>query len=346
MADTELPPTTLNLDNNLHSSLQAEETRPPWVENEQAHISSDDITRPSNLNDLTRPSFYRKDGWFNEMCEVLFKLSRRKATIKSEVYYGVIHYISCLYCLAVVPQQLLAAGYGSRKTIVAVALCSGIGSICCGLFANLPFVLAPPTVVSIFLSVFLQQNSEGPKEGSLAVLISGFLLLFFGWRPLGRFTSRLIPIAIQVGTAVGIGLLTALAGSTEVDLVERGSYTVLKIGPITAKVCIAISGVILIAIATNFHIKGSFCLAVILCSLIWWIYDNDFPNEIAASPKVDLINFKGIDTSNTALLTVDLLFLYILYLVSADDGTDCAIVCDLILFHYLLSLEWIDDLSK
>lgn len=301
--------TTLNYDSTLHSTLNV--TKAPWQTSD--HDASVDV-RPSNLGDLTKPDFYRRESWFHDMCEVLFKLTRRKTTVKAELYYGLIHYISCLYCLAVVPQQMTAAGYDSRKTVVAVALCAGIGSIFCGLFANLPFVLAPPTVVSIFLSVFLQQEDEGPKEGSIAVLISGFILMFFGWKPLGRLAARLIPVPIQVGTAVGIGLMTALAGSTEVDLVERGEYTILKIGPITAEVCIAIAGIILISVATNFHIKGSFCLAVIFCSLVWWIYDNDFPGEIVAVPHVDTISFKGIDTSNTALLTVDLVFLYVLYL--------------------------------
>lgn len=307
---------SLGMEQDLNTTLNP--VSMPWEPSRSAeHRSKDnsrELPRPSNLNDLARPSFYQKEGWFEEMCDVLFKLKRRNTTIKKEFYYGLIHYISCLYCLAVVPQQMEAAGYNSRKTVVAVALCSGIGSIFCGLFANLPFVLAPPTVVSIFLSVFLQQEDEGTKEGSVAVLISGAMLMLFGWKPLGRLAARLIPISIQVGTAVGIGLLTALAGSTEVDLVESGSYTVLKMGPITAEVCIAIAGIILISIATNYHIKGAFCIAVICCSLVWWIYDKDFPSSFAASPKLDAISLKGVDTSNTGLLTVDLIFLYVLYL--------------------------------
>ncbi|RYH30183.1 NCS2 family permease [archaeon] len=314
MSDREVETTKMNFDNNLSTGL----TTPNKDDNRQAYPapSTDNTvnTRASTLQDLTNPNFYHRDNWFEDMCEILFKLSRRNTTIKAEVYYGFIHYISCLYCLAVVPQQLSGAGYGSRNTVVAVALCSGVGSIFCGLFANLPFVLAPPTVVSIFLSVFLQQTDEGPQEGSIAVVLSGLLLLLIGWKPLGRLAARLIPVAIQVGVAVGIGILTSLAGSTEIDLVEGGEYTIVKMGKITPKICIALSGAILISVATNYHIKGAFCIATIFCSLVWWLYANDWPSSIASVPEVTTINMYEARTDNTALLTVDLIFLYVLYL--------------------------------
>jgi AGZA family xanthine/uracil permease-like MFS transporter len=267
-----------------------------------------------NLKSLVHAEFYSAENWFWEMCNILFKLRRRKTTIKSEIWYGFIHFISCFYCLAVIPQQLSNAGYSSRPTIVSVALCSGFGSIFSGLFANLPFVLAPPTVISIFLSVYLQQYNEGPAEGNIAVIISGFILIFFGWKPLGKFVARLIPISIQVGTAIGIGLLTALAGSTEIDLVETGTYTILEMGNITAEIVIAFAGVIFICIAMRYHVKGAFCIAVLTCSLIWWIYDNDWPDGIASFTRVKTFQTTGINGKVVPLLTLDLVFLYILYL--------------------------------
>jgi AGZA family xanthine/uracil permease-like MFS transporter len=270
--------------------------------------------RESTLHSLITPEFYQQENWLFEMCDVLFKLRRRKTTIKAELYYGLIHFISCFYCLAVIPQQLKNAGYAGRATVVSVAFCTGAGSIISGLFANLPFVLAPPAVVSIFLSVFLQQYNYGPAEGNVATIISGVALLLFGWRPLGSLSARLIPISIQVGTAVGIGLLTALAGSTEISLVVSGTYTILKMGNITAEICIAIAGVIMICVGLRYHVKGSFCLAVIACSLVWWIYANDFPTSVASTPSVDIASLKGVKTGNIPLLTLDLVFLYVLYL--------------------------------
>ena len=272
------------------------------------------VHRQSSLKVLTSREFYQKDSWFEDMFEVLFKIKRRGTSVKAELYHGVIHFISCLYCLAVVPMQLQAAGYIKEDTIVAVALCSGVGSIFCGLFANLPFVMAPPTVVSIFLSVFLQQNGFGPKEGNYGVMISGALLMLFGWRPLGEFVRYLIPLPIQVGTAVGIGLLTSLAGSTEISFVKAGKYTILELGTITTEVIISFVGVFLICITMRFHIKGSFCIAVISCSLMWWSHDSSYPSTFFDTPHLTTADFNSVNSSMTPLLTSDLLFLYVIYL--------------------------------
>lgn len=88
------------------------------------------------------------------------KVKTRKSTVRAEVYFGLVHFISCFYCLAVIPQQMERAGYDARGMFFATATCSGLGSIICGLFANLPFVFAPPTVVSIYLAVYLRGKYE------------------------------------------------------------------------------------------------------------------------------------------------------------------------------------------
>jgi len=269
--------------------------------------------RPS-LKELINKDFYKEDGWFDLFCEALFKIKYRGTTIKAEFYHGIIHFISCLYCLAVVPQQLSAAGYNPQNTVVAVALLCGVGSICCGLFANLPFVMAPPTVVTIFQSVYLQQHNIGPRAGNLGVIFSGLFLMLFFYRPLGEFVKHLIPIPIQVGTVVGIGLLTALAGSTEVGMVTSGEYTILALGSITPEIIISFVGVWMISVAVRYHIKGSFCIAVIFCSIVWWSYDRSFPDQYFAVPTLTTAYFKPTDTTDVPLLTVDLLFVYILYL--------------------------------
>ncbi len=67
---------------------------------------------------------------------------------------------------------------------------SAIGSILGGLLANLPFIIAPPTSISIFLALYLQDNGWDPKVGDSAVALSGILLILLGWRPLSVFCNK------------------------------------------------------------------------------------------------------------------------------------------------------------
>jgi hypothetical protein len=125
----------------------------------------------------------------------------------------------------------------------------------------------------------------------------------------------------------GIGLLTALAGATEIDLVVTGHYTIVKLGKITAEVMVTIagsdiflrfssfSGSIIIGIALHYHVKGAFCLALCFGTIVWWSYDDSWPKSVASVPKITLFEgFSGEDYQDVILLTLDLLFLYILTL--------------------------------
>ena len=55
-----------------------------------------------------------------------------------------------------------------------------------------------------------------------------------------QFLMNLIPRPVQVGTAIGVGLITALAGATEIDLVVKGNITILDIGPMTKEVILGL----------------------------------------------------------------------------------------------------------
>lgn len=127
---------------------------------------------------------------------------------------------------------------------------------------------------------------------------------------------QLIPKAIQAGTAVGIGLITALAGSTEIHLVKTGEYTIVDIGKITSEVIVSMSGLIIIAVALYYHIRGAFCIALIFNTIVWWIYDESWPSSIAEIPQIDLAHTFANNSEflTRALLVFELIFLCLLTL--------------------------------
>ena len=247
----------------------------PYVEFDDYDPDKDNYPRSNFL----KKEFYQHPKVIDNACEILFHVKRRNTTIKRELYFGLLQFVSCLYVLPVVQNQLFPAGYSREPTVVVTAAASGIGCIIFGLFANLPFIVAPPTSISIFQSVFMQKNSMSLSNGSFSVIISGFILILFGYRPLGKLVTSFIPRSIQIGTAVGIGMITALAGSTEINLVQEGKYTILDLGPITPEVILTIAGVIGVTIAINHHIQGAFSLVLILNTIIWWSSQNDWPSK-------------------------------------------------------------------
>ena len=131
--------------------------------------------------------------------------------------------------------------------------------------------------------------------------------------PISRFVTKLIPNCIQASTSVGIGLITALAGATEIGLVVRGRYTIVDMGEITNEVVIAISALIIVAACLHYHVKGAFCLGLIFGTVVWWMVEpHDAPKKVVFMPEGETGTYDN--KSDVALLVFNLLFLYILVL--------------------------------
>ena len=163
-----------------------------------------------------------------------FELEKRDVSIKSECFAGVVHFLTSMYVLPVTPQLLAGSGYELENVAVISAVVCGIGSIGGGLLTNLPIIIAPPTAICIYLNGYIEQKGLGVINGNQAVIISGCLILLLAYRPLSRFVGKLVPDCVQTSTAIGIGLLTALAGCVSVNIVIKGPYTLVAPGPLTA----------------------------------------------------------------------------------------------------------------
>jgi hypothetical protein len=152
------------------------------------------IRRPS-IAHMMKPEFYRRpvSEWISELCEGLFKVRIRGSTIRAEIYFGFIHYISCFYCLAVIPNIMSSVGYASGPTFTITAFASGMGSILGGLVINLPFPFAPTTVIAIFMQTYLRAFSSGNATaiGSASVVISGAAISLLGYRPFANFIRKI-----------------------------------------------------------------------------------------------------------------------------------------------------------
>ena len=271
-----------------------------------------------NKQHLLHLEFYKQPRALEHMCEILFHTKRRGSSLTREMYLGVIQYFSCLYMLPVLHAQMKPAGYKEEPTIVVTAACSGVACIIAGLIANLPFIIAPPTSVSIWFACYLLEHNLPPAIGNHAVVYSGLLLVMCGYRPLGKFLMNLIPRPIQVGTAIGIGLITALAGCTEINLVVKGRLTILDIGPITAEVILALIGVAVGAVAVKYHVNGSFSIVLIVNTILWWVSQSSWPVAIMNTEAINYgMNWDELDanaTSRIAYCTGSLFFLSLLLL--------------------------------
>jgi AGZA family xanthine/uracil permease-like MFS transporter len=214
-----------------------------------------------------------------------FEIRERGSTLGTEILCGILHFVSSLFILPVIPMLLGDAGYDTARTIQITALASGVGCIASSYITNLPFVVAPLSSVAIYVAVALQENGMNQSDGDATVILSGFVLLFIGiCQPVMGVVSKLIPDCIQASTAIGIGLITALAGATELTLVVPGRFSILQMGEITAEITVAFFSTVLIAVALYRKVKGAYTIGLLFGTFTWWIVADEWPTELMAVP--------------------------------------------------------------
>ena len=276
-------------------------------------LKAEEVSSTVGIADVLRPNFYRQENWLEKFCESMFTIKDRGTSIKSECYFGLIQFVSCVYILPVVSSQLAPAGFNADKNVVVTSAVTGMGCIISGLLTNLPIIVAPTPSVSIFYSVYLQENNLRKWEGNQAVCVAGVCLMIFGYKPLSKVITNLIPKPIQVGTAVGIGLITALAGALDINMVRSGEFTIVTSGPITTEVILTIFGIVALVILLARHVQGAFSYVLMFNTFVWWWDKDGWPDVIAETPRTNMGNF-GHKAQVNGPLTLSLLFLSILVL--------------------------------
>ena len=85
-------------------------------------------------------------------------------------------------------------------------------------------------------------------------------------------------------------------------------------GELTPEIMIAMAGVVIVAVALHYHIKGAFCIGLVFGTIVWWFYEKIVPDllEDPAAGEDYLTNESY--TPGMWLLIFDLLFLMILTL--------------------------------
>jgi AGZA family xanthine/uracil permease-like MFS transporter len=247
--------------------------------------------------------------------EDYFDCTSAGSTVETELFAGVINFFSCMYILAVVSEQMGKAGYDTQISAAVISFVTGIATICSGMLTNTPLVVAPATAVSIYFVTNLQQYNLSNHSGNLIVMYGGIVLVFLGLiGPLSRLISKVIPSYIQLATTIGIGLITALSGYTEIEMVVQGRYTLLAVGPITPQICIAMSGLVLIAIGVYYHSRFAYLIGMLWGTFLWWSSQNAWPKEIAALPQFQGDFFDLFEDNDGILVTFEMIFLSILTL--------------------------------
>ena len=228
-----------------------------------------------------------------EALDKQFGVTEAGTTVNAEMRAGVTTFLTMAYILLVNPAMLSIAGIPFDDALFATAIAAFVGCTIMGLYANLPFALAPGMGLNAYFTFAVVLGMGISWQVALAaVLVEGILFLLMsipaipvigGWRTL---MINSIPTDLKIATGAGIGMFLAIIGLREMGWIRDDGATLVNLGvteSFTYEHGALISMVCLIAIAVMMarKIPGAIIIGIAIASVWGWAvgaYDpyNDF----------------------------------------------------------------------
>jgi len=211
-----------------------------------------------------------------------FGVTEAGSTVEGEIRAGVTTFLTMAYILLVNPAMLSIAGIPFDDALFATAIAAFVGCVVMGLYANLPFALAPGMGLNAYFTFAVVLGMGISWQVALAaVFVEGILFLAMslpaipvigGWRSI---MINSIPTDLKIATGAGIGMFLAIIGLREMGWIQDDGATLVNLGAtesFTYDHGALISMVCLIAIAVMMArgINGAIIIGIGVASVWGW----------------------------------------------------------------------------
>lgn len=241
------------------------------------------------------------------MLEKFFNLKQHGTTVKIEFFAGLATFITMAYILIVNPITLsdpatimgdtALAAQMFNGVFIATCLSSAFGTLLMGLYANIPFALAPGMGLNAFFAYTIMLGMGYSYGQTLAItFISGILFIIITVVGFREAIIEAIPQNIKLAIASGIGLFLGLLGfknagivianpNTLVALPDFSKFNDPTLAPAIFGSIIALIGLVVICVLYSKNIKGAIIIGILVSTVI------GIPLGITKIPETLTINF-------------------------------------------------------
>jgi AGZA family xanthine/uracil permease-like MFS transporter len=239
------------------------------------------------------------------MLDKLFKLKENQTDIKTEIIAGITTFLTMAYILAVNPMILTDAGMPFSGVLTATILIAAISSILMGLYANLPFALAPGMGINAFFTYSMVVGMKIPWQTALgAVFISGIIFLLMTIFKLREAIVRAIPQAVRLGVAAGIGMFLCLIGLKSAEFIGPNPATLVSFAGFSPQVIVFLLGLAFTIFLENRKTPGSLLLGIVFTTIVAGLHGRlwsgtpfvELPKAIVSAPDFSSV-FLQLDIS-------------------------------------------------
>lgn len=201
--------------------------------------------------------------------EKFFKLKENNTTVSTEVLAGVTTFFTMAYILIVNPQILGLAGMPTGAVFIATIIASAIGTLVMGLFANVPYALAPGMGLNAFFTfTVVIANGFSWKEALAMVFICGLINIFITFTNIRKLIIKAIPESLQHAIGGGIGLFIAYIGCLNVGLIQFSDGIPSLASFNDPTLLLTVFGLVFTIVLLVNNVKGAILIGILVTTVV------------------------------------------------------------------------------
>src|SRR5262245_9939826 len=160
---------------------------------------------------------------------------------------GVTTFFTMAYIVVVNPSILASPGTGMpfSGALTATVFVASSMTLLMGLYANLPFAVAPGMGLNAFFAYTIVIQQHVPWQTALGMVFwAGVLFLVLSATRLREIVATSIPANLRCAAAGGIGLLLTLIGFRNAGIIEADPATIVRVGTLDHRAVMLVAGVV------------------------------------------------------------------------------------------------------
>jgi AGZA family xanthine/uracil permease-like MFS transporter len=221
---------------------------------------------------------------------------------------GVTTFFTMAYIVVVNPAILSTPGTGIpfSGALTATVLTAFSMTLLMGLYARLPFAVAPGMGLNAFFAYTIVLQGQVPWQTALGMVFwAGVLFLLVSATPLREHVAMAIPAGLRVAAAGGIGLLLTFIGFRNAGVIAADPATLVRIGVLDHRAAFLLLGIVIAVVLLRRHNPFAFLAAIFATTALAWVFGFALPpDSLTSQPDFSSVFLKldVIDALQLSLL--------------------------------------------
>ena len=206
----------------------------------------------------------------------------RDRALAADVIGGVTTFVTMAYILVVNPGILSTPGTGIpfSGALTATVLIASSMTLLMGLYARLPFAVAPGMGLNAFFAFTIVLQNKVPWPTALGIVFwSGVLFLVVSVTPLRERIALAIPPSLRAAAAAGIGLLLTFIGLRNTGLIVSDPSTIVRMGTLDHRTALLLLGILVAVALMRRNNPLAFLAAIVSATVLAWAFGYEKPPD-------------------------------------------------------------------